>query len=223
MKKSLLIIIAIAFSLTSIADDFPLKREKKSFLKKDDGGEKCFNESTHIINIGAGFGSRSYHNIYLGGGYSYGRTPALSLTYEQAYPKKLGPGYLGIGAYLGYQGEYYKYDYTYWKAGNYNTYYYHHNWNYYMVAARAAYHWDVLNAHNAEVYAGVIVGMRFSIHNYDTNDPDKNDPYTYRSSLIYPAYSAFAGARWYFVKNFGLFAEVGYGISYLTGGFSIKF
>lgn len=222
MKKSLLIIVAIAFSLTSIADDFPLKREKKSFLKKDDGGEKCFNESTHIINIGVGLGGRSYHTVYGLVGQDYGRTPAFSLTYEQAWPKKLGPGFLGVGAYLGYQREHYYYDYDHWNNG-WNKYYSRHNWSYYMVAARAAYHWDVLNAKNAEVYAGVLVGLRIATYSYETNDPGKNDPYSYANSSVYPTYSAFAGARWYFVKNFGLFAEVGYGISYLTGGFSIKF
>ena len=220
MKKLLLIITAIVLCFPSMADNFPLKKEKKSFLKKDDGGEKCFNESTHILNLGVGFGSRSYHSLYLGGGYSYGITPAFSLTYEQAYPKKLGPGYLGVGAYFGFQHEYYKYDYAYLFS---NTYYYHHSWNYYMVAARGAYHWDVLNAKNAEVYAGVIIGLRFQTHHYETNDPSNKDPYSYTQSFAYPAYSAFAGARWYFAKNFGLFAEVGYGISYATGGFSIKF
>ena len=93
-----------------------------------------------------------------------------------------------------------------------------------MVAARATYHWDVLNSKNAEVYAGVIAGVRFQTEHYETNDPDKNnDPYSYTSSFAYPAFSAFAGARWYFAKNVGLFAEAGYGISYATVGMSFKF
>mgnify|MGYP000501124423 CR=1 FL=1 len=224
MKKLFFILLISVLSIPSFADELPLKKEKNSFLKKDNNGEKCFDENTHIINLGVGFGSRSYHSIYRGAGYAYGRTPAFSLTYEQAYPKKLGPGYLGIGAYLGFQHEYSKYDYSYYDNSFYlNTYYSHHKWNYYMVAARGVYHWDVLNAHNAEVYAGVIVGLRFQVHSYETNDPGKKDPYTYSRSFAYPAYSAFAGARWYFIKNVGLFAEVGYGISYLTGGFSFKF
>lgn len=223
MKKILFAACMSVLSLSVSADEKPLKKES-SFLKKDDGGEKCFNENTHIINLGVGFGSRSYHSIYHGAGYSYGRTPAFSLTYEQAYPKKLGPGYLGVGAYLGFQHEYYKYDYGYYdNLLNYNTYYYNHSWNYFMVAARGAYHWDVLNAKNAEVYAGVIIGMRFQTHTYNTNDPSNRDPYSYTQSFAYPVASAFAGARWYFVKNAGLFAEVGYGISYATGGFSFKF
>lgn len=220
MKKLAFITILLGLSLHSFALEFPVKKKTYTFLKKEDGGEKCFDESTHIINIGVGFGSRAYHSLYLGGAYRYGRTPAFSLTYEQPWKQKLGPGYLGVGAYLGFQHEYYEYDYDYLFS---NTYHYKHSWNYYMVAARAAYHWDVLNSKNAEVYAGVLIGMRFQTHSYTTNDPSNKDPYSYSNSFAYPAYSVFAGARWYFAKNFGLFAEVGYGISYATGGFSIKF
>lgn len=224
MKKLLFILMVMGFTLPSLADKNPLKKEKSLFLKKDDGGEKCFDENSHIINIGVGFGSRAYRSYGAFAGSSWGRTPAISLTYEQAWPKKLGPGYLGVGAYIGFQHEYYKYNYSYYNASwNYNTYYYNHSWNYYLVAARGAYHWDVLNSKNAEVYAGVIIGVRFQTHNYTTNDPGNLDPYNYTQSFIYPVYSVFAGARWYFAKNFGLYAEAGYGISYINGGFSIKF
>lgn len=218
MKKVYAIIILLGFSFPSFAG-VPINNNY-SFLKTG-GGEKCYDENSHIINVGVGFGSRSYHSIYKGAGYSYGRTPAFSLTYEQPWPKKLGPGYLGVGAYLGFQHEYYDYDY---KNNFSNSYYYHHKWNYYMVAARATYHWDVLNSKNAEVYAGIIAGVRFQTENYETNDPDKtNDPYSYTSSFAYPAFSVFAGARWYFAKNVGVFAEAGYGISFGTVGLSIKF
>lgn len=224
MKKIFFVLLICVVSLSSFADHWPPKKEKSSFLKKE-SGEKCFNENTHIINLGVGFGGRSYYSRYSGVNVTrYGTTPAISLTYEQALPKKLGPGYLGIGAYFGFQRSYYEYDNGYYDPFlNYNTYYYRHNWNYYMIAARAAYHWDVLNAKNAEVYAGAIVGVRFQTHNYKTNDPGGKDPYPLSQSSVYPAYSAFAGARWYFVPSVGLFAEVGYGISYATVGFSFKF
>ena len=93
-----------------------------------------------------------------------------------------------------------------------------------MVAARGAYHFDVLNSKNAELYVGAIVGVRIQTYHYDTNNPDPNaDNYRLSSGSVYPTYSVFAGARWYFAKKVALFGEVGYGISYLTGGFSFKF
>lgn len=226
MKKHLLIIVALS-TISSLAfssvDGDPKKKDRSYWLSKkgNDGGEKCFDENTHVINLGVGFG-RSYAYLYHAAGYSSGTTPAFSFTYEQPWPKRLGPGYLGVGAYLGFQHAYYNYNYDYYYSNKY-TYYYKHSWNYYMVAARAAYHWDVLNSKNAEVYAGVLIGLRFQTYSYSTDDPGNNDPYYYKQNSVFPVYSVFAGARWYFVPNFGLFAELGYGISYATGGLSIKF
>lgn len=185
-------------------------------------GEKCFDETTHIINIGAGFGSAAYYHSYRGAGYDYGATPAFSLTYEQAIPKHLGIGYLGVGAYFGFQHVHARYN-DYYANGYVTPYYYEHTWNNYMIAARGAYHFDVLNSRRAEIYAGVIVGVRIQTYHYESNDPNDSGYYRLNDGSVYPAGSLFAGARWYFVKNVALFGEVGYGISYATGGFSFKF
>jgi len=172
-------------------------------------GGKCFNETTHIVNIGIGTGGISYFSGVAVG--SFSRGPAIIATYEQAWPKKLGPGFLGVGAYLGYQRGHYK---------DYSSAVYYYDFNYISVAARGVYHWDVLNSDKAEVYGGVLVGFR--IHSYSSNDPY---PYAYAKSNegIYPIGAAFAGARWYFAKNFALYGEAGSGVSFLTGGVSFKF
>lgn len=189
----------------------------KTAQAPQDTGDKCFDENTHIINLGAGFGSAVYYRAYRGGGWDYGSTPAISLTYEQAIPKHLGIGYLGVGAYMGFQHAHSRYDY-------YGTpYYREHIWNNYMIAARGAYHFDVLNSRRAEVYAGVIVGVRIQTYQYETNDPGDNGYYRLDDGSVSPTGSVFAGARWYFAKNVALFGELGYGISYATGGFSFKF
>ncbi|MFL5763995.1 MAG: hypothetical protein ACJ77K_08650 [Bacteroidia bacterium] len=216
MKKLGTMIILSGLFLTAMAGETP----KKNFMAAGDG-EKCFDESSHIVSIGCGFGGYSSHSFYHGAGYSYGRTPNFNVSYEQPWPQKLGPGYLGVGAFLAYQHEHYDYDNVYvWTNTN---YYYHHDWNYYMIAARAVYHWDVLNAKNAEVYAGVLAGVSIQTHHYETNDPGKHDPYNYTEGAVSPAYNIFAGARWYFVPSVGLFAEAGYGISYARIGVSFKF
>ncbi|MGQ0829929.1 MAG: hypothetical protein ACT4ON_16200 [Bacteroidota bacterium] len=189
-------------------------------------GEGCFDENTRIINLGIGFGGgRYYKSAKKGHGYSYKTTPAFSLSYEQAWKPKLGPGYLGIGAYMGYQNASYRYDYSYSNYNgnsNYGNFYYRHHWNYFMFAARAAYHWDKLNSENAEVYGGVILGARIQTYSYTTNDPSPNN-YKLNDNSFYPAASLLVGARWYFVPKVAAFIEAGYGISYITGGISFKF
>ena len=228
MKKillSLLLVNAVVLSqaktddVTKKADQCTGNDQCASVLQSNDG-EKCFDETTHIINIGAGFGSAYYYHAYRGAGWDYAATPAFSLTYEQAIPKHLGIGYVGVGAYFGFQHIHSRYDELYVYG---NPYYYEHTWNNYMIAARGAYHFDVLNSRRAEVYAGVIVGVRIQTYHYETNDPYDNGYYRLNDGSVYPAASLFAGARWYFAKNVALFGELGYGISYATGGFSFKF
>jgi hypothetical protein len=217
MKKAILFLLGlIILSFVTNASD----GRKYSLLRQPGDQPHCCDEGTHIINLGIGFGGVRYYYGSLGSGYSYKSSPAFSATYEQAWPKKLGPGFLGIGAYLGYKNSSSRYDYSYWN----DDYYYEHRWNYYMVAARGVYHWDVLNAKNAEVYGGVLIGLRVTTYAYETNDTDPFvSRYERKDSGVRPVYSLFAGARWYFVPKVALFAEAGYGISYITGGFSFKF
>jgi hypothetical protein len=223
MKKNckLLILITCMMMANILANGQNPKSEKKATSVSD--GSKCFDENTHIINVGVGFGG-NYYSSYSGSGYDYRTTPAFGISYEQAFPKKLGPGYLGVGAYLGFQNSSSTYNYYYYKNGYNNNYYYKNSWNNTFIAARGVYHWDVLNAKNAEVYAGILIGFRIQTYNYETNNPDPN-AYNYRlhSGSVYPTAAIFAGARWYFVKKVALFGEVGYGISYLNGGVSFKF
>lgn len=178
----------------------------------------CFELGTKLINVGVGFGGYQYYGSW--GGYRYSSTPALSVSYEQAWPKKLGPGFLGVGAYVGFKHAQSRYE-DYYIFGE--RYYYEHNWNHFVAAARGVYHWDVLNAKNAEVYGGVLLGFRVTTYSYKTNSPSNSYSYKRSDGGLAPVASVFAGARWYFVPKVALFAEVGYGISYLTGGCTFKF
>lgn len=225
MKKcyktmSLCIALMLGFTFAGAQNSKEHKKNKNSAFD----GAKCFNENTHIINVGAGFANSRYYAAYRGKGYSYKTSPAFSISYEQAYPKKLGIGFLGLGVYGGFQSSSSTYNYYYNKNGYASNYYYKNNWTNFMVAARGVYHFDVLNAERAELYAGVLAGIRIQSYHYVTNNPDPYaDNYRLTSGSVYPVFSVFAGGRWYFVKNVALFAEVGYGVSFLTGGFSFKF
>jgi hypothetical protein len=219
MKKVVLFVLALIL-LSAITN---AGEPENIFLKKQkQGGENgtCFDEGTKLINLGVGFFGGSYYSRRLGGGYDYVSSPAINISYEQAYPKKLGPGYLGVGAYLGFKTARSRYN-NYYYGGN--QYYYEHRWNYFMIAARAVYHWDVLNSKNAELYGGAVVGFRITTYNYSTNSTDPNkDAQKLNNSAVWPVGSVFAGARWYFAQNFALYGEVGYGVSILSGGITFK-
>ncbi len=215
MKKAILFVVAlILLSLITNA---------QKTTKTASTGGKAFDENTRVINIGIGFAG-SYYNFSRGAGYNYRNSPVLSLSYEQPWSKRLGPGYLGVGAYVNFQSTTYRYENHYWKG---ERNYYQHSYRNYVAAGRAAYHWDGLNFEHGEVYGGAIIGLRFQTYDYSTNS---NDPdiyrYQYDSRLVVrPTASVFAGARWYFSSKVGVFGELsgGYGIPYATGGLSIKF
>ncbi len=213
IKNTLLVLIGL--SSAAFAGE-PVVKTLTYKISKEESGEKSFDENTHIINIGIGSGGNRY---YRGSGYDvYRVSPAFSLSYEQPWRERLGPGFLGVGAYLGFQNAHYRNNH--YTSSN---YYYEHNWNYMMIAARAVYHWDVLNAANAEVYGGAILGLRIQTYNYSTNNPFSDSDNRLDEGSVYPAFSIIAGARWYFAKKVAIYGEVGSGISYLTVGLSFKF
>ncbi|MCW3104073.1 MAG: hypothetical protein JWO09_2513 [Bacteroidetes bacterium] len=221
MKKLFLSFLLVsAFALNDCMAGNIIEGQSNSLLK-DDSGSKCFDENSKVLNLGVGFASASYYRSYRGKGYNYRSSPAFSLSYEQALKNKLGPGFLGIGAYLGYQSSTARYNNSYYNGG---LYYYEHKWKSYTVAARAAYHLDFLNSERAEIYAGVTVGVNIRTYRYETNSPDPNSAYySLSNGAVAPAYSAFLGARWYFTQNIGLFGELGSSnISWGTLGFSFK-
>jgi hypothetical protein len=219
--KKIYTIIALAGSTMMVSASEPVTSGAIKNKMYGDGGS-CFDGSSHIINVGVGlgFGGR-YYSAYRGSGYTFRRSPSFSLSYEQPLKDKLGPGYLGVGAYAGYQTAYSRYDYRY-NNGN-NHYYYDNRWSNFVIAARAAYHLDELNTENAELYFGAMAGLRFQTYRYETNDPNPNKGYYYSGGSAFFASSVFIGGRWYFAKSVALFGELGYGISYGTIGLSFKF
>lgn len=217
MKKSISLLAAflIFFSLNVSSQN---KKSKNTSSASD--GSKCFGTGTNVINVGVGFLGAGYYKYGRSGNYKYGSSPAFSISYERGLAK-LGPGYLGAGAYFGYKTAYYRYNDYYYKG---ERYYYRHNWTYMFLAARIAYHPDALIFAKGEVYFGGVLGARIETYSYENNSPDPDrDLYRVSSGSVRPGYSLFVGGRYYFTNSIGGFAEIGYGISYLTLGLSFKF
>ncbi|MBA3705601.1 MAG: hypothetical protein H0W84_06780 [Bacteroidetes bacterium] len=181
----------------------------------------CFDGNSNVINIGIGFGGGdNYYKIAKDSTYSYIIDPVYNLTYEHGLPKKIGPGYLGLGIYFGYQTSRYRFTNSHFFDGN----YYEQNWKHTMISIRTAYHWDVLNTMHTEVYIGGQVGVRIQNYSYSTNDTSSNkDAFKLDPKTYFPSCAIFIGARRYFTKNFSFFSEASYGISYITLGLNFKF
>lgn len=219
MKKSILILLSLTLPASWMSAGTSLTPPAITKPRPANNGS-CFDEKTHLINLGVGIGGAGVFRS-IGGGYVYSGSPLFTLSYEQAYPKKLGPGYLGVGALLGYRTAHSRYE-------NFNNspYFYEHRWNHFTVATRGVYHWDVLNAKNAEVYGGVLLGVRITTYDFRSHgdDPDSRI-YARGDGGVGVVAGLFAGARWYFLPGMSLFGETGAGanLPYLNGGISFKF
>ena len=156
-----------------------------------------FESGSNVINLGIGFGGN------FGSFTSSSVSPGFSLSYERGIWDIGGPAVISLGAYIGrktYKNE---------LLGTSSK------WSYTTVGVRGAYHYNGLEIENLDVYGGAMLGYNISSFN-GVNTSIGSLGSTFRPTI-------FVGGRWYFSDVFGVFAEAGYGVAYLTLGGTIRF
>ncbi len=163
--------------------------------------ESMFNLGDNVINLGIGFGSTLYSGSY------YTRSvPPISISYEHAIKDQVfEKGVIGIGGWLGYTS--YKYDYLGWG----------YKYSNFIIGALGAFHYPLVD--KLDTYVGIGLGYNFATGTEFGNYPGGWD---YNSTSGGVVFAGMIGARYYFTETFAVFAQVGYGVSYLTFGVSIK-
>ena len=160
---------------------------------------QAFEKGSAALNAGIGIGTAL-------GGLGNAR-PAISVALDYGMVDVGGPGVISVGGYIGNTG------YTY-KSGDYKS-----TWNYNVIGARCAYHYNGLNnAEKYDLYAGLM--LAYNMVKYKTNYENGIDGNTYGSGV---GFSGFIGGRYFFSNNLGVYGELGYGVSYLNAGISLKF
>lgn len=158
-----------------------------------------FEKGGNYITTGFGF-DPFYHPL----GY-YGIGPVV-VGYERGITDILGIGRIGVGGTFAasfYPG-------TYSNGVKYNG-------NRFSIMGSAAYHFE-FDIPKMDVYAGIHAGVNI------INEPYYNYYAVYGlKSRVVPTVGAFGGIRYYFTKVFGVYAEVGYGISAVRGGMVFAF
>jgi len=162
-----------------------------------------FVKGTNIVSAGIGIGSSL-------GGFSYGsQTPALGLNYERGVWEVGGPGVISLGGYAGR------------KSFKYSGPGYTQKWGYTIIGVRSAYHYNGINSDKFDVYGGIMLSYDILNYSYkDNNGNNINAGGNYGSAV---GFTLYAGGRYFFSDNVAAFAELGYGVSYLTLGLSFKF
>jgi len=160
-------------------------------------------------DIGIGIGVPSMNdNSYTS------QSPAITLRYEYGLSDKIGIGYIGVGGLLSIAG------------GEYTNTYFSSNpsvdFSQTLIGPRAAYHFDMVELtnnkewSNIDVYSGAFVGLKFESAKYE--NPNTGKRIKDRKTKL--ATDIFAGIRYGFTQNIGVFAEIGFGVSYFSVGAS---
>lgn len=167
---------------------------------------QSFFKGTNIVGAGVGLGGSF-------GSFSYGsQTPGISVQYERGVWEVGGPGVISLGGYLGVKG--YKY------SGGSGSFHYSQKWNYTIVGVRSAYHYNGINNEKFDVFGGLM--LSYNILNYKYEDNGGGGSLNTGSYGSGAGITAYVGGRYFFTQNIGVFAEAGYGVSYLTLGIALK-
>ena len=156
--------------------------------------DEAFNKDDMVVNAGVGLGSYISDK-----GFSMS-VPPISASFEYAIVDLFnGRGGIGVGGYAGYLLR---------KSNGDNSF----NVGDFIIGPRGLFHYQFLE--KLDTYAGVLLG-------YDVVSFNNSANTNISGSGIYTAY--FIGGRYYIANNFGVFAELGYGISPLQIGLTYKF
>lgn len=172
---------------------------------------QIFDKGTIAVN--AGIGVISTISYYAGA--SVSRTPVFAFSGEYGI-MKLGPGVIGGGIAFGFQTASYTQDYF--------SYFYKYKWSTTMFGLRATYHPDFLKGKKYELYGIVQLSINHYGYSFTTNDPFLNT-YSYGDHSLSTSFHPYlmVGAKYYFTKNFGVYSELGYDISLIKIGITLKF
>jgi hypothetical protein len=172
---------------------------------------QIFDKGTIAVNAGIGVIS----TIRYYPGVSVSRTPVFAFSGEYGI-MKLGPGVIGGGIAFGFQTASYTQDYF--------SYFYKYKWSTTMFGLRGTYHPDFLKGKKYELYGIVQLSITHYGYSFTTNDPFLNS-YQYGDHSLSTSFHPYLmiGAKYYFTKNFGVYSELGYDISLIKIGITVKF
>lgn len=90
------------------------------------------------------------------------------------------------------------------------------SYSYLIVGARATYHKEFVKG--IDTYGGLLLGYNIASVKIEKPIPGIPDP----DPAAGFTYSLFAGARYHFTESVGVFGEIGYGISIINLGLTLK-
>ncbi len=172
---------------------------------------QAFEKGTNVLSAGVGLGSS------LGSYSSSSQMPGLSVNFESGLWEAGSSGVISLGGYVGIKN--YRHVYN---NPDYKTTY---KWNYRIIGLRSAYHYTGLNNEKIDLYGGLMLSYNMISYKWKEvwpSDPEFNESHS--TNLTGAAgITGYVGGRYYFSSKAAVYAELGYGVSYLNAGVSLKF
>lgn len=188
----------------------------------DGAAAQSFEKGTVAINAGIGLGGYRYSYISAYNS-NYSVSPTINASAELGVGE-LGPGQMGIGAFFGTKSVTYRHSS---QIGN-SVYNYDRKWSNTVFGMRGIWHYNEWHGNDrVDLYAGLMLG--YNIGGYkDKSTRTVNGTTTewnegVRYNVDFFTYSTFIGGRYLFTDNLGAYLELGYGVSYLNLGATLRF
>jgi hypothetical protein len=172
---------------------------KTSYKNRNSGS---FSKGSNVLSFGMGAPNIAMNSFSSAGTKKIGFGPAYA-KYEYGIMDEVG-----IGVRLGLASGHYKWNNT--KANNFAL----------LGNVMGYYHFNkLIPVKQLDVYAGVGIGFRHM--SYERILPNGN---VIEDSEVNPIGVGLVGAKWYFTRTFGVYAEVGYdGLTSANVGISLRF
>ncbi len=162
---------------------------------------QAFEKGSNVINLGYGLDP-----YYVSSSSSIG---PFFVGYERGITDVIGIGRFGVGGAIAHS----IYSYAYFGGTE--------RGSRFSPMLKVAYHFD-FDIEKMDLYAGVGAAAHFyNVPNY-INYNNNGNAYG-RDKYLAVGHYIFAGIRYYFTDNFGVYAEAGHGASALNGGIVFKF
>jgi hypothetical protein len=175
---------------------------------------QSFQKKQMDLNIGLSVGNGRFVDVHHDRAY-----PLLGISFDYGITDEFS-----VGGLVAWTNATYKYSSSSNCSGVWVNYTDVYRINYSILGIRAAYHFDKIVLMDAiDLYAGVFLGQNFATYSFSTNDPCKHSAYLEKAYDGGATWAVFAGMRYRFNNRYGVFSELGYGLSYLTLGFNIRF
>ncbi|HEX2617475.1 MAG TPA: hypothetical protein VHL57_08025 [Flavobacteriales bacterium] len=171
-----------------------------------------FEKGDNVLGVGLGVGG-GYDVGWKGNGVT--QSPAFVFHFDHGMGD-MGPGTWGLGGYVGFKTV--KYDDRYLNYWNYD-----YRYTFLVIGGRFTWHWNEWHGvDKLDTYAGAMLAYKSVTFKDHTDYGPYGNLNTYRYSGSGVDLGVFVGARYWFSDKFGAFGELGYGITWIQLGLSIK-